>query len=358
MLARQIRRVPFAVAGLLAGAVALSGAAFAAPAAPSVTFSKLTLINGWGPYAGSAAPAVADIAGIVTFKGAISTTSTNTSNVAFILPPGLRPATFVYIPVDMCDAAPGELNIAPTGVTQVIAAGSNADATCFTSLDGASFALSTASFTALHLRPGWKNAANGGRKVSAGIVGGSVRLAGQLLTKGKKGTAFTLPAGFRPAKDVYVAVNLCTGSIGRLFIKPSGVVTVQPDGAGNFWAVQCGVSLEGASFPLPATTFTGLKLTNGWKNGAYGTAKAGVRLVSGVVRLRGAIVTGGTNAEPFFLPKGFRPGHQVFVTADMCGGSKGRLIIRPDGEVSVQAAGNDFAEAACFTSLDGVSFAR
>src|SRR5215467_13283295 len=154
--ARLWRSLPLAVAALLAGAVALPQSAHAAAAMPNATFTKLTLLNGWsgGPF-GTASPAVTDISGIVHFKRSFSTSSGNTNDVAFVLPPGFRPSKFVNVPVDMCNATSGELNIAPTGVTQVISQGANSNATCFTSLDGASFALTSSSFTTLKLKPGW-----------------------------------------------------------------------------------------------------------------------------------------------------------------------------------------------------------
>jgi len=77
--------------------------------------------------------------GIVHFKGAIATTGTNP--VPFTLPAGFRPAHQVYVAVDLCNATNGRLQIAPTGVVTVQAEGGNfSNATCFTSLDGVSFA--------------------------------------------------------------------------------------------------------------------------------------------------------------------------------------------------------------------------
>lgn len=116
----------FSVAAVAAGSAGLPQSALAAVATPAVTFTDLTLLNGWGAYSSdSASPAIADISGVVYFKGAISTSSSNTNNVAFILPPGFRPSK------------------------------SNSNDACFTSLDGASFALSTTSFTKLKLQSGW-----------------------------------------------------------------------------------------------------------------------------------------------------------------------------------------------------------
>src|SRR5215469_490867 len=304
---RLWRSLPFAVAALLAGAVALPQPALGATAPSSVTFTKLTLLHGWGTDPGSATPAIADISGIVYFKGAITTSSTNTHNVAFILPKGFRPAKYVNVPVDMCGATGGELNIAPTGVTEVISEGANSNATCFTSLDGASFALSSKSFTALKLQPGWTEFDNLFRKAAARVAGGFVHLEGEIKTAGTKPGAFTLPAKFRPSKNVDVLINLCTGSIGGLHITPSGAVSVQAEGTGNFWMAQCGTSLEGASFALSPKSFTALTLQNGWVNAPSGTANAAVRNISGIVHFRGAIGTSGTNANPFVLPAAFRP---------------------------------------------------
>ncbi|HET7016925.1 MAG TPA: hypothetical protein VFI65_23580 [Streptosporangiaceae bacterium] len=353
-VARAWRSFLFLTIAALAGAIALPLPALGAVAAPSVSYTKLTLVNGWvGAPFGTGSPAVADIAGIVHFKGAISTSSTNANEVAFVLPPAFRPSKYVNVPVDLCDSARGELNIAPTGVTEVISSGKMSDATCFTSLDGVSFSLSTASFTTLKLQPGWTEFGTLFRKGAVRAFGGLVYLAGEIRPTSNKAHAFTLPAGFRPDKDVNVLINVCTGSIGRLHITPKGVVTVRSDQ--GFWAVKCGTSLDGASFALSPKSFKALKLQNGWVNAPSGTAKAAVRTISGIVHFMGAIKTSGTNAVPFTLPVGFRPAHNVYVPVDLCDGSTGRLSIQPTGVVAVQAL-SSFSQAQCLTSLDGASF--
>jgi hypothetical protein len=359
-VARRLRRA--AAGAVCAAAVAFplisAAGAQAATAMPIVTFTNLALLNGWGTYPGSASPAVTDISGIVHFKGAISTNSGNTNLVAFVLPPGFRPAKNVTIPVNMCDANSGELAIAPTGVTQVISQGATSTATCFTSLDGASFALSSSSFTTLKLQPGWTEFDNLYHKGAVRVINGIVHFEGEIKTAGTNPAAFTLPAGFRPSQNVYVPITLCTGSIGRLNIAPSGAVTVTPEGTGNWWMVKCGVSLDGASFALSPTSFTALTLQNGWMNAPYGTANAAVRKISGIVHLKGAIWSNGTSPYPFVLPPGFRPANQIWVSVDLCDGNNGRLNIQPDGLVTVQQQGGDpFSNATCFTSLDGASFA-
>lgn len=352
------RLLPIGVTALLAGAVALPPAALGATATTGLKFAKLTLINGWTTYPfGSANAAVAETSGIVYFKGALSTSSSNTNDVAFILPPRFRPSKYVNVPVDMCDATGGELNIAPTGVTQVISEGANSNATCFTSLDGASFALSPMSFTSLRLRNGWKTFGSSFRKAAVRVAGGIVHFEGEIRTAGKNPVAFTLPASFRPIRNVGIQINICTGSIGQLDITTKGVARVQAEG-GDFALAQCGTSLDGASFALSPKSFTALTLKNGWKSGPAGTAKAGLRDISGIVRFRGAIRTGGTNPEAFILPAQFRPAKIVYVPVSLCGGDNGRLRIQPDGVVIMQAENGDFAEAQCLTSLDGTWFAR
>jgi hypothetical protein len=353
------RSLPVAAAAALAGGLILPQAALAATGSPTVSFTKLMLLHGWKVSPdNSATPAVTKISGIVYLKGAISTSSTNTNLVAFVLPPAFRPSKTVDVPVDMCSSKSGELNIAPNGVTQVISAGATTTATCFSSLDGVSFAQSPTSFTQLKLAPGWTEFGSFFRKAAVRLSGGIVQFEGMIQTKGTNPVAFTLPAGLRPSGNVYALISLCTGSIGRLDITPSGVVSVEAEGTDNWWMVQCATSLDGASFALSPKSFTGLTLHNGWMNAPYGTAKAAVRNISGIVHFRGAIWTMGTNPDPFILPAQFRPAKTVDIPADLCNGNNGRLVIQPDGVVVVQAENEDFAQAACFTSLDGVSFAR
>lgn len=124
--------------------------------------------------------------------------------------------------------------------------------------------------------------------------------------------------------------------------------------------VSAGVLL-GASVLVPlalAATFTPLTLQNGWTNAPFGTRPAAARTISGIVHLEGAVATTGANPVPFTLPAGFRPAKTVFVPVDLCNAANGRLQIEPTGVVTVQAEGGTFSNAACFTSLDGVLFAR
>jgi hypothetical protein len=236
-----------AKAGAFANAqcfTSLEGASFALSTAG---FTALTLQNGWinAPFATRDA-AVTNISGMIRFGGAMATGGND--GIAFTLPVGFRPATNVYVPVDLCSAAKGRLVIQPTGVVTVQAeAGAFSSAQCFTSLEGASFALSPASFTPMTLQNGWTNAPFGTRNAAAITTAGGVRLQGAIATSGTNAIAFTLPVGFRPAKNVRVEVDLCGAAQGGLVISPTGTVVVQDEG-GALSSAQCFTSLEGVSF--------------------------------------------------------------------------------------------------------------
>jgi hypothetical protein len=343
--------LPVGILGSTTAQAATSG-----PHAPASSFTPLTLQNGWtnSPF-GTSAAAVQTISGIVHFKGAIATTGTNP--VPFTLPSGFRPAAVVFVPVDLCNATNGRLQIEPTGVVTVQAqGGAFSNAACFTSLDGVSFAKSPSSFTPLTLQNGWTSSPFGTSAPAVRTISGIVRLKGAIATTGTNPVPFTLPAGFRPARVVFVPVDLCNATNGVLQIEPTGVVTVEAEG-GAFSNAACFTSLDGVSFAKSPSSFTPLTLQNGWFNSPFGTSAPAVRTISGIIYLKGAIATSGTNPVPFTLPAGFRPASVVFVQVDLCTATNGRLQIEPTGVVTVQAEGGAFSNAACFTSLDGVSFA-
>jgi hypothetical protein len=339
--------------GLLGSA---AQAATSAPQALTSSWTPLTLQNGWtsSPF-GTSAAAVSTISGIVHFKGAIATTGTNP--VPFTLPAAFRPASVVFVAVDLCNATNGRLQIEPTGVVTVEAeGGAFSNAACFTSLDGASFAKSASSFTPLTLQNGWTSSPFGTSAAAVRAISGIVHLKGAIATTGTNPVPFTLPTGFRPARAVFIPVDLCNATHGVLQINTSGVVTVDAEG-GAFSNAACFTSLDGASFAKSASSFTPLTLQNGWFNSPFGTSAPAARIISGIINLKGAIATSGTNPVPFTLPAAFRPASVVFVSVDLCTATNGRLQIEPTGVVTVQAEGGAFSNAACFTSLDGVSFA-
>jgi hypothetical protein len=343
-------------AGALCATVTLPQSAVAAPRAPAVTFTRLTLIHGWHTYVGAATPAVADISGIVTFKGVIDTNGSNPE--PFTLPKGFRPATNVYVATATCSANKGRLDIKPTGVVIVQSEGDFSSATCATSLDGVSFAKSPASFTKLKLQNGWQNAPFSTSDAAVRLISGIVHFKGAISTNSGNSIAFTLPKGFRPAATVYLPVDLCNANKGRLEITPNGVTRVSAEI--SFSNAACITSLDGATFAKSAASFTKLTLQNGWQYYGFGTYKPAARVTSGIVQFVGAIQTSGNpfNGAVFTLPKALRPAKFAYVEIDLCDDNNGRLYIQPNGVVEMYAEGGTAAHAQCFTSLDGAWFAR
>jgi len=63
----------------------------------------------------------------------------------------------------------------------------------------------------------------------------------------------------------------------------------------------------------------------------------------------------GQPAQPFTLPVDMRPKRSMYLTADLCTASRGRLYIATDGTVRVNNASGTFTDTAgCFTSLEGI----
>jgi hypothetical protein len=211
-----------------------------------------------------------------------------------------------------------------------------------------------APFETLTLQNGWTHAPFGTRNAAASLDSGIVYLRGAIAS-GTSGVVFTLPPNMRPPAMAFVSVDLCNAAKGRLIIQPSGVTSVQAEG-GTFANAQCFTSLEGASFAVSASGFAPLALQNGWTHAPFSTSSAAMRDLGGVVHLRGAIANGASGVV-FTLPAGLAPATSLFVPVDLCNATKGRLVIQPSGVVTVEAEGGAFANAQCFTSLEGVSFA-
>jgi hypothetical protein len=223
----------------------LDGVSFASSAA---SFTKLKLRNGWQNAPNHTSPAAARlIAGIVHFKGAIHTKGTNP--IASTLPKRFWPASEVFIPVDLCGANKGRLEISPRGVVTVSAEIDFSNAACSTSLDGATFAVSAKSFTALKLKNGWLPYGSGTYKPGVRAASGIVQFEGAVHTNGTPFDValFILPKRLRPANLVYIEVDLCAVNNGRLYIQPNGVVEMYAEG-GTAQHAQCFTSLDGAWF--------------------------------------------------------------------------------------------------------------
>jgi hypothetical protein len=213
-------------------------------AAASANYHALKLRHAWQPAGGDArTPSVKLIAGVVRFAGAITGGS---DPEVFVLPAPLRPSGLSYVPVDMCGGANGRLVISPSGTVTVESEYAFSYAACFTSLEGAKFGIDSTGYTPLTLINGWVSYGGGTRNPAVRSIGNDVQFQGAMSTGGTNAAPFVLPAGFRPSKKVYVAVDMCDATNGRLAIAPNGTVTVEAEsGFGN---ASCFTSLEGVSF--------------------------------------------------------------------------------------------------------------
>lgn len=224
----------------------LDGASFATSGS---SFTKLTLKNGW-TIGGSTAPgpAVRSISGIVHLRGLIRTGGTN--NEPFTLPAGFRPNHLVYVPVTLCSANNGRLDIYPSGIVQVEAEGGTwSHAQCETSLDGAWFAKSASLYTPLTLQNGWTSYGGGTASPAVRKISGIVHLEGAMHngTNPPNPEVFILPAGDRPTHNVWVSVDMDNANRGHILIAPNGQVTVFPED--NIWSnAAVFTSLDGVSF--------------------------------------------------------------------------------------------------------------
>ena len=354
----QLRRLSLAAAG--SGLVLLSGMVFAADPARAAGVARLTLINQWKPYRGSAVPSLLSYQGIVHLRGAIRSRSGGSAQ-PFQIPALYRPVKDVFVRTNLCDDVNGELDIAPDGSVSIKTEGGGGlgQAACFTSLDGVSYAVDATGngSTTLALQNSWVPYSDGDPNdpvaPAAYTIGNVVYLEGAMMS-GANGAAFTMPENKRPQMTVYLPLDMGTTNPGQLIIDPNGTVNVvSPFG---FNLAQQMTSLDGAAYSLNTAGFTPLGLTPGW-GGTTDTAEPAVRLVHGVVLFQGAMrsTTIGTSTTAFYLPAGMVPKKTVHVPVTLCNGANGRLQINTDGSVVVEAE-NDISNAFCMTSIEGASF--
>lgn len=319
------------------------------PVSVSSKFTSLTLISPWvnGPFSTELA-AISNANNVVQLKGGLSTTGTGQS--PFVVPAGFRPSGTVYVATDLVVGNVGRFVIDTAGnVTVQDEGGGFVNAKSFTSLENVWYALNATGYTSLALINGWTTTVFGTRAPAVKNDGGIIRLQGA-ISSGTTAQPFTLPAGFRPSTDTYVPIGLCNAVKGRLYIQPTGAVTIQ----GSFTDAQCFTSLEGVSFALNNTGFSTVALQNGWTNSVFSTRPFAVRNDDGVLHFEGAIGSG-TSTLITQLPPQLRPARNVYINIDLCNAAKGRIYVLPDGTVTVQTVG-PFSDAQCFTSLEGASF--
>lgn len=372
---KNIHRSPLRAPGLgstvvFLASVAIIASSFVIPAwtttasaGPALTFSPLSLTNGWHPMGGAnqtGSPAAARSAdGVVYLRGSLEG---GAQGLAFTLPAADRPAHAMYVPITTYFGTVGTLYVA-NGSGYLFG---NA-ATYFSSLAGVSFPAGTAAtgsstltFSGLSPVGGWKSAQpqyGTGKPRVARSAAGVVYLDGSLEDGTPNQLAFVLPPADRPGRVLAISIYTYGFHTGAIYIDPNGNAFVGGDDASLF------SSLAGISFPAANATSGSATLTlqtippaNGWQSADDRGVLPAVQVGKspGVVYLEGALDVGrgGTNGGPaFVLPSPYRPVHYLHMPILTDGQTEGSVQIAPDGEVSLFGA-----HAQEFASIAGIEF--
>ena len=316
--------------------------------ATSVRWHRLTLRNGWASSQsqyGSGNPAVAVQRGIVYLSGSMHQAS-GTSTQFATLPRGFRPRHNLWLPVYSFSGTEGSIEIAATG--QMFAFG--ADVTAYTSLAGISYPVRSVRLHNLHLLDGWTSSQsqfNSGNP-AAGVQGGVVYLAGSMHGVSATGNLFaTMPAGLRPARNMFVPAYTFGGAPGGIAVSLAGRMFAFGQADGNY------TSLAGISYPVTSVRMHNLGLVNGWTTVPSvlgGRPTAGIQ--NGIVYLTGAIhQSSGTSTRFATLPRALRPAHNLWLPIFTAPGVIGSIEIAHNGQMF--AFGID---AHNYSGLAGISF--
>lgn len=343
----------------LAGGLLSLAPITAAHATTNPTPVPLSLVNGWRSaqiaWQTGVPGVVLDDNGIVHLSGAILHGASNT--LAFTLPVGDRPASYVYLTTYTFQGTQGSLRIQPDG--GVYPFGSNV--TTFTDLASLSFpaASNSLSFNALTPSNSWVSADptySSGNPAAAKDDEGIVHLSGSLLGGTTITVGFVLPIHYRPAKSIYLNVYTHDGTVGYILIEPNGNTTIVGANAMDF------TSLAGVTFRANNTILQthGLTLQNGWTAGGYGSGKATVtRDDFGFVHLNGALSNPSDGSPAFVLPKADWPPHTLYLTTYTFFGAAGAVQINTDGSVILYGQPTGTTPPSTddlYTALDNLTF--
>lgn len=346
------------------------------------TWTDVSLQAGWSKF-GSVKPGVANIGGVITFRGGLKATA-NAGSMAFTIPSSFWPVSGsnsspiqVDTRVTMSGNKGGMLHFIYNGTTVQASVKQDGpvelgtEARTMTSLNGVSYDRTSTGSTTLTPAAGWKGI-YGFRTNQADILtptvvktsSGYVRFQGKLEEDGAHGAdptlLFTLPSsgGYRPGQSVEIPVALGTSDSGseilsgRLMINSNGQVTFSGANGQNT-AGYGGLSLEGASYSMTLDGTVALNLVNSWAATSARAVK--VRNDNGVIRFQGAIANG-TAAKIATLDSGMRPPTEtIYVLAESVFGTQSQLIIGTNGDITVHSSA--LSGAKLFLSLDSVSFA-
>jgi hypothetical protein len=146
-----VAQTPALIVATLALALSAGGAAYASnqlstgpQVTSTVTFHKLSLINGWASKNstyGTGSPSVAIANGVVYLSGSMAQQTPGSSEFA-ILPLAYRPAHNMWLTVYTLDETSGALYIAKNGTMEALSSGycgAGTLAQCFTSLASVSY---------------------------------------------------------------------------------------------------------------------------------------------------------------------------------------------------------------------------
>jgi hypothetical protein len=329
--------------------------------APSRTahaqFYPITVNSGWTLYNHSFPLPEYSLSAsntMVQLRGMTKTTVANTA--PFTLPSSARPSARVYVPVVVISGSGysnGRLVIEANGTTAINFEGATPALPHSITLDGIQFARSNANTTAPTLHNGWVAAAFSTRAPRVRNVGNMVYLQGAISNPSSAANAhaMTLPEGFRPSSNVYIPVDMCGSTRGRLFIQSSGTVSVQTEGA--FSNATCFTSLEGAAFAITTAGYTSATYENSWSGAPFNTRQVRFINEGGVVRFQGAAANG-TSVGVFTLPAQFRPATAQLRWIDGFAAKKTLLYVDPSGIVMSLPLGG--GHDGRFSSFEGATF--
>jgi hypothetical protein len=348
------------VSALAGGLLALAPLSLAQATSSSPTPVALTLLGNWKSaqvaYQTGLPTVSLDNDGIVHLSGGIL--KGTAGSLAFTLPVGDRPASYLYINTYTYQTTQGFLRIQPDGGVYAYGASSSG----YTDLAGIQFpaAVNTLSTHSLTTVNGWTSAdstySSGDPAYALDSVG-YVHLSGSLKGGSSATEAFVLPVHNRPANEVYLNVYTLDGTLGTLDIEPNGDVYVYGSSVGGYTSL-AGITFRANGSILQAKALT---LENGWTVGGYNSGKATVsRDQYGFVHLNGAVSNPGDGAPAFVLPKADLPPHTLYLTTYGFDGSVDSVVIYTNGEVAFfgQATGTTPPSTADeFTTLDGLTFA-
>jgi hypothetical protein len=380
-------------AGLAAATMALgigaAGAAQAAAAAtkpaqtaPGLASTPVPIKVGpdWSGNAqnGSSAPAwFTDSFGIVHLQGA-ATQKVHTgpkANLLGTLPAAARPARNVFQIVHTFLGTYADLKIATNGNITVINPHKPAvtDYT-FVSLESITYRPSLAGSAPIALGADWAGDLRRGTSAPSWFADGSgiIHLQGaatQTSTAGNQNLLGTLPAGARPARNVFDILATNAGTYADVEIDTNGNINlIDPYGfAAKDYSF---VSLEGISyspgaiFNSLAPPFSGLNTANWSVPTVYGNSDPGWNEDNaGVVHLQGAATL--TSLSGNFrllatLPAIIRPSRTVYTIVHTFEGTYADLAIQPNGQVQLidprSPMGNGDTFDYTFVSLEGVTY--